>query len=109
MGILTGVMRFLFYGFCAVGVLILYLWIADKISETHPTLGRTLSSLALAGFYAVLLAVISVWFVGSRTAVYLVPIFYPFALFVAWRDLKPDSKDQPSVRSESESRRHPQP
>ena len=109
MDILIGMMRFLFYGFCALGVLTLYLWFAFKISETRPTLGRILSSLALAGFYAVLLSVISVWFVGSRTAVYLVPISYPLALFVAWKELKPDSKDQPSVSCESESRHPPQP
>ncbi len=109
MDILVGMMRFLFYGFCAIGVLTLYLWFAFKISETWPTLGRTLSSLALAGFYAVLLSVISVWFVGSRTAVYLVPIFYPFTLYVAWKELKPDAKDQLSVGGKPEYRDPPLP
>jgi hypothetical protein len=99
----------LFYGFCALGVLTLYLWFAFKISKTWPTLGRFLSALALAGFYAVLLSVISVWFVGSRTAVYLVPISYPLALFVAWKELKPEAKDELSLGGKPESGDPPRP
>ena len=37
MDILIGMMRFLFYGFCALGVFTLYLWFAFKISETRPS------------------------------------------------------------------------
>lgn len=108
MDALIGITRFLFFGLCALGVFTLYTWFAFKISETRPTLGRILNSLTLAGLYAVLLSAFSVWLVGSRTAVYLVPIFYPFTLFAAWQSLKPEVKDQPSVKGEHESRHHPQ-
>lgn len=107
MGILSGMVRFLFIGFCALGIIALYLFAAFKISESRPTLGRFLKTLVLAGFYAVLLSAISGWFIGSRAAVYLLPLLYLFSLFEAWRELKPEPHDEPPVGNKPDCRPRP--
>ena len=88
--LMFGLLRYFVVGFSLLGLIVLYIYLCDKIAKVKPRLGRALSALSLAGFYAVLLAIVATLFVGPKVALYLLAPLYVVSLFGAWKNLRPD-------------------